>query len=94
MCRAPVTTAAQQAALVADVYQKWAVGATAQEAQDAAMLFENVGNPGNPQVQAILKNLVADQPVRLPISEAPAVAAWHGSGGSARPTESWKKVTL
>jgi hypothetical protein len=50
-------TAAQQSALVADVYQKWAVGATAQDAQDAAILFENAGNPGNPQVQAILKNL-------------------------------------
>jgi hypothetical protein len=57
VCRAPVMTAAQQAALVADVYQKWAVGATAQDAQDAATLFENAGNPGNPQVQAILKNL-------------------------------------
>ena len=57
VCRAPVTTAAQQAALVADVYQKWAVGATAQDAQDAAVLFGNAGNPGNPQVQAILKNL-------------------------------------
>ena len=57
VCRAPVTTAAEQAALVADVYQKWAVGATAQDAQDAAILFGNAGNPGNPQVQAILKNL-------------------------------------
>ncbi len=57
VCRAPVTTAAQQAALVADVYQKWAVGATAQAAQDAAILFGNAGNPGNPQVQVILKNL-------------------------------------
>ncbi len=57
VCRAPVTTTAQQAALVADVYQKWAVGATAQDAQDAATLFENAANPGNPQVQAILKNL-------------------------------------
>ena len=57
VCRAPVTTAGQQAALVADVYQKWAVGATAQDAQDAAILFGNAGNPGNPQVQAILKNL-------------------------------------
>jgi hypothetical protein len=57
VCRVPVTTTAQQAALVADVYQKWAVGATAQDAQDAATLFENAGNPGNPQVQAILKNL-------------------------------------
>jgi hypothetical protein len=57
VCRAPVMTAAQQSALVADVYQKWAVGATAQDAQDAAILFENAGNPGNPQVQAILKNM-------------------------------------
>jgi hypothetical protein len=33
------------------------VGATPVAAQDAAVLFANAGNPGNPQVQAILKTL-------------------------------------
>jgi len=57
LCARPVTTLAGQAALVADIYQKWMVGATPQAAQDAAVLFENAGNPGNPQVQAILRQL-------------------------------------
>jgi hypothetical protein len=55
VCSHPITTTAQQAALVADVYTKWA--GSAQAAQDAALLFENAGNPGDPRVQAILKNL-------------------------------------
>jgi len=42
---------------VADVYKKWAVGATAQQANAAEVLYENAGNPGAQQVQAILKNL-------------------------------------
>jgi hypothetical protein len=42
---------------VADVYQKWIVGADPKAAQNAAVLFENANNPGNPQVQAILKHL-------------------------------------
>ncbi len=57
MCSSPVSTPAQQAALVADVYQKWAAGATSQAAGDAALLFVNAGNAGNPQVQAVLKRL-------------------------------------
>jgi len=56
VCSDPITTPAQQAALVADAYQKWS-GGTAQQAQAAAMLFENAGNPGDPGVQAILRNL-------------------------------------
>jgi hypothetical protein len=56
MCAKPVSTSAGQAALVADVYQRW-MGATPQAAQDAAVLFQNAQNPGNPQVQAILKHL-------------------------------------
>jgi hypothetical protein len=57
-------TASGQAALVSDVFQKWIVGATPGEAQDAAVLFQNAKNPGNPQVQAILKRLAgpASQP--------------------------------
>src|SRR6266851_3860608 len=57
LCARPVTTPAGQAALVADVYQKWVVGAAPQAAQDAAVLFGNATNPGDPRVQAILMHL-------------------------------------
>jgi len=46
-----------QAALVADVYQRWMPGASAVAAQNAGVLFANAGDPGDPQVQAILKTL-------------------------------------
>jgi hypothetical protein len=57
VCANPVTSTAGQAALVADIYQKWVVGATPKAAQDAAVLFENAHNPGDPRVQYILKHL-------------------------------------
>ena len=57
LCARPVTSPAGQAALVADVYRKWVVGAAPRAAQDAAVLFANAENPGDPQVQAILKRL-------------------------------------
>jgi len=57
LCAQPVTSAAGQAALVADVYRAWFVGEPAADARDAAVLFENANDPGNPQVQAILKSL-------------------------------------
>jgi hypothetical protein len=57
VCANPVTSTAGQAALVADVYQKWLVGASPKAAQDAALLFENAHNPGDPRVQYILKHL-------------------------------------
>jgi hypothetical protein len=57
LCASPIATPAGQAALVSDVYQKWIVGAAPSAAQDAAVLFENSNNPGNPQVQAILERL-------------------------------------
>lgn len=57
VCARPVTTPGGQAALVRDVYRKWIVGASAQQAQDAAVLFQNANDPGHPSVQAILKNL-------------------------------------
>ena len=57
MCAAPITSPAGQAALVTDVYQKWMVGAPLQQAQNAGTLFENAGDPGAPQVQAILQHL-------------------------------------
>jgi hypothetical protein len=56
-CATAVTSPQGRAALVADVYQQWMPGATAVAAQDAAVLFQNAGNPGDPQVQAILKTL-------------------------------------
>jgi len=56
-CASPVTTREGQAALVADVYQRWMPGAGPVAAQNASVLFENAGNPGDPQVQAILKTL-------------------------------------
>ena len=55
LCASPVSSREGQAALVGDVYQKWMVGATSVAAQDVSVLFENFDNPGDPQVQAILK---------------------------------------
>ena len=62
LCANPVTSAAGAALLVSDVYQKWVVGASPAAAHDAAVLFENSSNPGNAQVQAILKHLPGGQP--------------------------------
>jgi hypothetical protein len=63
LCARPVTSAAGQAALVADVYQKWVVGAPPRAAQDAAVLFANADDPGDPQVQAILQQLRGARPL-------------------------------
>ena len=62
ICAEPVTSPAGEAALVADVYQQWLVGSPPAAAQDASVLFENANNPGNPQVQAILKTLSGTNP--------------------------------
>ena len=56
-CASPVISPEGQAALVADVYQRWMPGASAVAAQNAGVLFANAGDPGDPQVQAILKTL-------------------------------------
>jgi hypothetical protein len=61
LCAKPVTSAAGEAALVADVYRQWMVGTPSKDAANAALLFTNVNNPGNPQVQAILQSLAAGQ---------------------------------
>lgn len=61
VCARPVAGAAGEAALVADVYQQWMVGAPSQDAANAALLFTNANNPGNPRVQAILHSLAAGQ---------------------------------
>ena len=58
VCARPIT-AHGQAALVRDVYREWVVGAPSVAAKDAAVLFENAKNPGNAQVQYILKHLPA-----------------------------------
>jgi hypothetical protein len=57
LCAEPVSGPQGQAALVADVYRQWMVGASSQEASDAALLFTNASNPGDPQVQAVLRGL-------------------------------------
>jgi hypothetical protein len=57
LCASPISSPAGQAALVADVYQQWFVGASATVAQEASVLFQHAGDPENPQVQAILKSL-------------------------------------
>jgi len=62
VCAQPVSTVAGQAALVADVYLKWVLGASPLAAQNAAVLFENANNPGDPEVQAILRGLPGAKP--------------------------------
>jgi hypothetical protein len=57
LCAKPASSPAGQAALVADVYRKWIVGASAKVAQDVAVLFENAKNPSDPRVQSILQHL-------------------------------------
>jgi hypothetical protein len=63
LCARPVSSPAGQAALVADAYRKWVVGASPKAAQDAAVLFENAQNPGDPQVQTILRRLASTRPL-------------------------------
>ena len=57
VCATPVTSSSGEAALVGDVYQDWFVGAPATFGEDASVLFQNASNPGNAQVQVILKSL-------------------------------------
>jgi hypothetical protein len=57
VCAQPVSSATGQAALVSDAFRQWVVGATETAAYDVGVLFANANNPGNPQVQAILKTL-------------------------------------
>jgi len=56
LCAKPITSKAGQGYLVADVFRKWMVGAPPSAAQDAAVLFQNADDPGNPQVRAILSS--------------------------------------
>jgi hypothetical protein len=57
VCALPVSTPAGQAALVSDVFAQWMVGAPAQFATEAGVLFANADNPGDPRVQSILNTL-------------------------------------
>jgi hypothetical protein len=57
LCAKPITSKAGQGYLVADVFRRWMVGAPPSAAQDAAVLFQNAGDPGNPRVRAILGSL-------------------------------------
>jgi hypothetical protein len=56
-CAKPITSAAGLGNLVADVFQKWVVGARPSAARNAAILFQNAKNPADPQVRAILRSL-------------------------------------
>jgi hypothetical protein len=56
-CAKPVNGAAGLGYLVADVFQKWVVGAPPSAAENAAVLFQNAKNPGDPRVRAILRSL-------------------------------------
>jgi hypothetical protein len=58
-CAAPISTPGEQAALVSDVFQQWMGGTPSQIANEAGVLFENAGTPGDPRVQAILASLPA-----------------------------------
>jgi hypothetical protein len=58
-CAAPVTAGAGEAALVSDVFQQWMGGTPSTIANEAGLLFENAGNPGDSRVQAILNSLPA-----------------------------------
>jgi hypothetical protein len=57
LCAKPITSKAGQGYLVADVFRKWMVGAPPSAAHEAAVLFQNAHDPGNPQVRAILRSL-------------------------------------
>ena len=56
-CARPINGAAGLGNLVADVFQKWVVGAPPTAAQHAAVLFLNAKNPADPRVRAILRSL-------------------------------------
>ena len=58
-CAKPISSAAGQANLVSDVFRRWVVGAPPSAAQNAAVLFQNAKNPGDPRVRAILRSIQA-----------------------------------
>jgi hypothetical protein len=58
-CASPVASASGRAALVSDVFEQLMPGTPPRVAAEAGVLFENAGNPGSPQVRAILARLPA-----------------------------------
>jgi hypothetical protein len=60
LCAQPLTPSGE-AALVEDVFSKWIVGASPSQAYDAAVLFTHADDPGNPQVQLVLRHLAKDR---------------------------------
>jgi hypothetical protein len=58
-CASPVTSVSGQGALVSDAFKQWMGGTQSRIASEAAVLFENAGNPGSPKVRAILASLPA-----------------------------------
>jgi hypothetical protein len=58
-CASPVTSASGQGALVSDVFRQWMGDSPSRIADEAGVLFENAGNPGNPRVRAVLASLPA-----------------------------------
>jgi hypothetical protein len=58
-CASPVTSASGRAALVSDIFKQLMAGSPARVAGEAGVLFDNAGNPGSPQVRAILASLPA-----------------------------------
>ena len=58
-CASPLTSVPGRVALVSDVFQKWMSGASPRMAGEASLLFENAGDPGSPQVRAVLASLPA-----------------------------------
>jgi hypothetical protein len=63
LCAKPIGSAAGQGYLVADVFQKWVVGAPPSAAQNATVLFQNAKNPGDPRVRAILRSLQSQKSI-------------------------------
>src|SRR5262249_4581251 len=57
LCAKAITTKTRQGHLAAGVFREGVVGAPARAAQDAAVLFQNADNPGDPRVRAILGSL-------------------------------------
>jgi len=57
LCAEPVTSPQGEAALIGDIYRQWMVGASSQDASNAALLFTNAANPSNQQVQTVLRSL-------------------------------------
>ena len=58
-CASPVHGASGLAALVSDVFRQLMAGTPARVAGEAGVLFDNAGDPGSPQVRAILASLPA-----------------------------------